>query len=138
MVLPWGPHSAKAMWFSLPPPPKSCGPLSLLHQSCVILSSPPKPHSPLSGMAAKPGFKSQSQSSSAAPFPTPPTISYTCQHCLILPALLGCHSKSEQVWPMAWSQSSPSSHTGAVTRGSCFPWVEVTPSSLAQSMATAI
>ena len=35
--------------------------------------------------------------------------------------------------PMAWSQSSPSSHTGAVTRGSCFPdtsWVEVTPISL--------
>ena len=43
--------------------------------------------------------------------------------------------------PMAWSQSSPSSHTGAVTRGSCFPvtsWVGVTPISLAQSMATAI
>ena len=43
--------------------------------------------------------------------------------------------------PMAWSQSSPSSHTGAVTRGSCFPvtcWVEVTPIPLAQSMATAI
>ena len=43
--------------------------------------------------------------------------------------------------PMAWSQSSPSSHAGPVTRGSCFPvppWVEVTPISLAQSMATAI
>ena len=42
---------------------------------------------------------------------------------------------------MAWSQSSPSSPTGPVTRGSCFPatsWVEVPPSSLAQSMATAI
>ena len=42
---------------------------------------------------------------------------------------------------MAWSQSSPSSHTGAVTRGSCLPvkfWVEVTSISLAQSMATAI
>ena len=44
-------------------------------------------------------FKSQSQSSSAAPFPTPPTISYTCQHSGFLPALLGCHSKSGQVWP---------------------------------------
>ena len=43
--------------------------------------------------------------------------------------------------PMAWSQSSPSSHTGPVTRGSCFPvpsWVEVTPIFLAQSRATAI
>ena len=43
--------------------------------------------------------------------------------------------------PMAWSQSSPSSHAGPVTRGSCFldpSWVEVTPISLAQSRATAI
>ena len=44
--------------------------------------------------------------------------------------------------PMAWSQSSPSCHTGfAVTRGSCLPvtsWVEVTPIPLAQSKATAI
>ena len=43
--------------------------------------------------------------------------------------------------PMAWSQSSPSSPTGPVTRGSCFPvpsWVEFAPIPLAQSMATAI
>ena len=43
--------------------------------------------------------------------------------------------------PVAWSQSSPSSHAGPVTKGSCFPvpsWVEVTPISLAQSRATAI
>ena len=43
--------------------------------------------------------------------------------------------------PMAWSQSSPRSHAGPVTRGSYFPvpsWVEVTPISLAQSRATAI
>ena len=43
--------------------------------------------------------------------------------------------------PMAWSQSSPSSNAGPVTRGSCFPvpsWVEVTPISLAQSRAIAI
>ena len=76
---PQGPHSAKAAWF-LPP-------------------TPPKPRDPLSGMAVSPGFKSQSSWSSAAPFPTPPTISYTCQHSLILPALMGCHSKSRQVWP---------------------------------------
>ena len=52
-----------------------------------------------SGMAAMPGFKSQCQSSSAAPFPTPSIISYTCQHSCLLPALLGCHSKYVQVWP---------------------------------------
>ena len=43
--------------------------------------------------------------------------------------------------PMMWSQSSPSSHAGAVTGGSCLPvmsGVTVTPISLAQSMATAI
>ena len=50
-------------------------------------------------MAAAPRFKSQCPSSSVAPFPTPPTISYTCQHPCILPALLGCHNKPRQVWP---------------------------------------
>ena len=43
--------------------------------------------------------------------------------------------------PMAWSQSSPSSHAGSVTRGIYFPvtsWVEVSPIPLAQRMATAI
>ena len=43
--------------------------------------------------------------------------------------------------PMAWSQSSPSSHAGPVTRESCFPvpsWVEFAPIPLAQSMGTAI
>ena len=49
-------------------------------------------------MAVAPGFKSQHQSSSAAPFPTPHTIGPSCQHSCILPALLGCHSKSGQVW----------------------------------------
>ena len=54
--------------------------------------TPPKPHG-LLRMASMPGLKSPRQSSSAAPFPTPPTISYNCQHSCILPALLGCHSK---------------------------------------------
>ena len=49
-------------------------------------------------MAAGPRFKSQRPSSFVAPFLTPPTFSYTCQHPCILPALLGCHSKSGQVW----------------------------------------
>ena len=72
-------YSIKALWSSPPSLPKPCGPLL--------------------GMAAMPGFKSQRQSSSAAPFPTPPTIGYTCQHSHILPALLRCHSQSGQVWP---------------------------------------
>ena len=50
-------------------------------------------------MAAVPGFKSQCQSPSAAPFPTPPTIGHSCQHSRIFPALPGCHSKSRQAWP---------------------------------------
>ena len=37
--------------------------------------------------------------SSTTSFLTPPTVSYTCQHPRILPALLGCHSKSGHVWP---------------------------------------
>ena len=53
----------------------------------------------LISMAAGPRFKSQRPSSFAAPFPTPPIVSYTCQHPCILPALLRCHSKSGQVWP---------------------------------------
>ena len=81
-----------------------------------VAKSTPKPHGPLlftpseprgpvyspqngpPPMAAAPRFKSQRPSSFAAPFLTP-TISYTCQHPRILPALLGCHSKSGQVWP---------------------------------------
>ena len=64
-----------------------------------LLLSPPKPCGPPPSMAAAPRFKSQCPSSFAAPFLTPPTVSYTCQHPSILPALLGCHSKSGQVWP---------------------------------------
>ena len=86
------------------------GPLSIyLLQSLVVLPftseprglllSPPKPCGPPPSMAATPRFKSQHPSSFAAPFPTPPTISYICQHPPILPALLGCHSRSGQVWP---------------------------------------
>ena len=64
--------------------PKRC-------QSCVV----PK----RCCMAAVPGFKSQHQSSSVQPFPTPPTIGHSCQHSHIFPALLGCHCKFGQVWP---------------------------------------
>ena len=50
-------------------------------------------------MVGAPGFKSQSQSFSDAPFPTPLTIAHSCQHSRIFPALLSCHSKSRQAWP---------------------------------------
>ena len=62
--------------------------LFLSPQNLVVLSR-----------AATPRFKSQCPSSFPAPFPTPPTVSYTCQHPRILPAFLSCHSKSGQVWP---------------------------------------
>ena len=92
-------------------------------------------------MAATPWFKSQCPSSFAAPFLTPPTVSYTCQHPLFFQLYWAAIVSLGRCGPMAWSQSSPSSHTGPVTRGSCFPvppCVEVTPIPLAQSMATAI
>ena len=111
------------------------------HQLCCCQGVPtlPKLHGP--PYAAMPGFKSQRQSSSAAPFPTPPTISYTCQHPRLLPALLGCHSKSVQVWPHGMEPIISKLSRRPVTRGSCFPvrsWVEVTPIPLAQSIATAV
>ena len=121
------------------------GPLSIyLLQSLVVLSftsephglllSHPKPCGPPSSMAAAPRFKSQRPSSFAAPFLTPSTISYTCQHSHILQLYCAAIVSLGRRGPMAWSQSSPSSHTGPVTRGSCFsvpPWVEVTPIPLA-------
>ena len=85
----------------VPTLPKQRGPLYLLFSPklCGPLPSPPRPRGPLPGMSVPPRFKSQCQFFSAAPFLTPPTISYTCQHSCIFPALLGCHSKSGQVWP---------------------------------------
>ena len=71
---------------------------SHLLQSRVVYSFLPQNLVVLLSMAAGPRFKSQCPSSFAAPFLTPPTVSYTCQHPRILPALLGCHSKSGQVW----------------------------------------
>ena len=92
-------------------------------------------------MAAGPRFKSQFPSSFAAHFQlllqsvTPASIRVFFRlYCsaIVSPGRCG---------PMAWSQSSPSSHAGPVTRGSCFPvpsWVEFAPIPLAQSVATAI
>ena len=101
-------------------------------QKSAVLLCPNRVFPKRGRMAAEPEFKSQHQSSSAAPFPTPPTIGCSCQHSIGSPGRCG---------PAVWSQSSPSSYAGTVTRGSCIPvtsWIEITPISLAQSMATAI
>ena len=113
--LPLGSHSAKAERSSLPSPPKPYGPLS-------PFSSPPN-HVALSLLPQNPvvlslvwlpclGFKSQHQSSSTAPFPTPPTIIYTCQHSLSFQLYWAATVSLGRYGPMAWNQSSPSSHAG--------------------------
>ena len=128
----------------VPTLPKPRGSLSLLFSPNTVwssLPSLPKLRGPLSGMAAPPGFKSQHQSSSAAPFLTPPTIGHSCQRSSIFPALLGCHSKSGQVWPHGMEPIFSRLSRRLCSQGSCFPvtsWVEVTPIPLAQSVATAI
>ena len=81
---PWGPHSAKAAWFS-------------------------------PGMAVAPGFKSQHQSSSIAPFPTLPTISYTASIPVLFQLYWAAILSPGRCGPMAWSQFSPSSRASAVT-----------------------
>ena len=122
-------------------PPKPCGPLHSPSEPRGPLSFPPNRMVLSLSLAATPRFKSQCLSSFAAPFPTPPTISYTCQHPIFFQLYWAVTVSPGRCGPMAKSQSSPSSPTGPVTRGSCFPvppWVEVTPISLAQSRATAI
>ena len=112
-------------------PPKAHGPPA----------SPSEPHGPLSSTAAMPGFKSHLHSSSGAPFLTPATVSYSCQHSFFFKLDWAAIVSLGRCGPMAWSQSSPSSYAGPVTRGSCLPvtsWMEVTLSSLAQSRTTAI
>ena len=90
-------------------------------------------------MVAAPGCKSQHQSSSAEPFPTPPTIGHSCQHSCIFPALLGCHSKSGQVWPCGVEPIISKLLSRLCNQGlPVTSWAGVTPIPLAQSMATAI
>ena len=69
--------------------------------------------------------------------PTPPTISYTCQHSSIPPALLGCHSKSGQVWPLVMEPMFSKLSHRRRNQGDLPPSyisVEVTSIPLAQSM----
>ena len=69
-------------------------------------------------MAATPGFKSQSQSSSVAPFLTPPTIGHSCQHsCIFFQLYWAAIVSPGRCGPVVWSQSSPSSHVVSVTGG---------------------
>ena len=120
---------------------QSCMVYSLTSEPHGLLLSPPKPCGPPPSMAAAPRFKSQRPSSFAAPFPTPPTISYTCQHSLFFQLYWAAIVSPGRCGPMAWNQSSPTSHSCAITRGSCLPvtsWVEGTPFPLARSKATAI
>ena len=94
--------SLRTTWSSFLSPSGPRGPLLSLFTSSEPhdpLPFPSEPRGSLLSMAAVPRFKSQCPSSFAAPLLTPPTVSYTCQHPYILPALLGCHCKSRQVWP---------------------------------------
>ena len=82
----------------LPPLPRPGYHIS--EKEIEVHGSLPKSHgSKKTHMDAAPGFKSQRQSSSVAPFPTPPMIGHSGQHSCIFPALLCCHRKSGQVWP---------------------------------------
>ena len=119
--LPWGPHCAKAVWSSLPSPPKPRGALPVWLPRLGL--------NPSASLPLQPHFQLLWQSVTPASIPV-----FLQLYWAAIVSLGRCG-------PMAWSQSSPSCHAGAVTRGSCFPvtsWVEVTPSSLAQSVATAI
>ena len=92
-------------------------------------------------MAATPGFKSQCQSSSAAHFRLLPQSVTSASIPVFFQLYWAAIVSPGRCGPMVWSQSSPTSHAGDVTRGSCLPvtsWVEITPISLAQSMATAV
>ena len=122
-------HSIRTVWSSLFTPEA----LGTLPHFRTAWSS--------TSVAAAPRFKSQHPSSFAAPFPTPPTISYTCQHPIFFQLYWAVTVSPGRCGPMAKSQSSPTSLSSSVTRGSCFPvpfWVEFAPIPLAQSRATAI
>ena len=131
--------SFRAAW-SPPSPPKPCGPpyyfgaaWSLLYfraaWSLLTLWLPGLGLNPSTHLPLQPHLRLLLQSATPASIP----VFFQLDRAAIV-SLGRCG-------PMAQSQSSPSSHTGSVTRGSCFPVTscgEVTPSSLDQSMATAI
>ena len=97
--------SAKAVWSSFPSLPKPRGPLYSLCQSCVIPSLVWLGFNPSPSLPLQPHFQLLLQSV------TPASIPVFFQLYWAAVVSLG------RCGPMAWSQSSPSSHTGSVTRG---------------------
>ena len=133
--------SSKTAWSSLFTSPKLHDPLPSPPKPPGPLSSPSEPRGPLSLWLPHLGLNPR------AHLPLKPYFRLLLQ--LVTPTSI--HLFFQLYWaaivspgrcgPMAWSQSSPSSQAGSVTRGSCFPvtsWVEFTPIPLAQSMPTAI
>ena len=133
--------SSKTAWSSLFTLPKLRDPLPSPPKPGGPPSSPPELRGPLSlwlpclglnpsaGLPLQPHFQLLLQSVTPANIPVFFQLYWAA---IVSPGRCG---------PMAWSQSSPSSHTGPVTRGSCFPvpsWVEFTPIPLAKSLGTAI
>ena len=116
----------------VPTLPTLCGSLPLLHQSHVVFSwvwLPCLGLNPSTSLPLQPHFRLLLQPVTPASIPV-----FFQLYWAAIVSLGRCG-------PMAWSQSSPSSYAGAITRGSCFPvtsWVEFTPISLAQNVATAI
>ena len=101
----------------------------------------PKPHGPKLAWLPRLGLNPSANLPLQPAFLTHHTISYTCSILVCSQLFRAAIVSTSKHGPVAWSQSSPSSYAGAVTRGSCLPvtsWVEVIPISLAQSKATPI
>ena len=108
--------------------------------SCVlshVVKGGPKPlgYPP---QAAAPGFKSRHKSPCATPFLTPPTIGCTCQHPTYFQSFLANIVSPSRCGPTAQSKPSPSSCSGAITRGTASqfchrskslpsPWLQAWP-----------
>ena len=117
-------HHQLSHHHGVPTLPKQRGPLPLLWYGCRAWVLYPSASPPL-----QPPFRLLPQSVTPASIP----IFFQLYWAAIV--------SMGRCGPMAWSQSSPSSHAGPVTRGSCFPVTfseEVTPIPLAQSKAPAI
>ena len=125
-------HHQLSHHHGVPTLPKQCGSLLILCQSLMVLSLvwlPGLGLNPSTILPPQPHFRLLLQSVTPASIPVFFQLYWAA---IVSPGSCG---------PMAWSQSSPSSHAGPVTRGSCFPVTfseEVTPIPLAQSKAPAI
>ena len=105
-------YSIKALWSSLPSPPKPHGPLYSLHQSYVVLSLVWLPHlglNPCTNLPLQPYFQLLPQSA------TPASIPIFFQLFWAAVVSLGRHG------PVAWSKSSPRSHAGCCNQGELLP-----------------